>query len=101
MPSYSSRSGGKLLEISDPEETPVSLVRDDEYKDRCFIVVGRSDSPIVRFSVAGGDLDNLVEALRQVEEDIHPSASSEEKTNSVVEHESSDRTIRMPSGSED
>ena len=101
MPSCSSGSGGKLLDISEPEETPVSLVRDDEYKDRCFIVVGRSDSPIVRFSVAGEDLNNLVEALRQVEEDIHPSASLEEKTNGVVEQESSDRTIWMPSGSGD
>ncbi len=101
MPGCSSSSGSKLLDISEPEETPVSLVRDDEYKDRCFIVVGRSDSPIVRFSVAGEDLDNLVEALRQVEEDIHPSASSEEKTKGVVEHESSDRTIWMPSGSGD
>ena len=101
MPSCSSRSGGRLLDISEPKETPVSLVRDDEYKDRCFIVVGRSDSPIVRFSVAGEDLNNLVEALRQVEEDIHPSASSEEKTNGVVEQGYSDRTIWMPSGSGD
>jgi hypothetical protein len=83
MPSRSSRRSNKLLDISKPEETPVSLVRDDEYKDRCFIVVGRSDSPIVRFSIAGEDLDNLVEALRQVEADIRPSASSEEKTNGV------------------
>lgn len=101
MPGCSSRSGGRQLDISESEETPVSLVRDDEYKDRCFIVVGRSDSPIVRFSVAGEDLDNLIEALRQVEEDIHPSVPSEEKTNGVVEQESSDRTIWMPSGSGD
>ena len=74
MPNCSSRIGGKLLDISEPEETPVSLVRDDEYRDRCFIVVGRSDSPIVRFSVASEDLDNLVEALHQVEEEFagHP-----------------------------
>ena len=101
MPGCSSRSGGRQLDISESEETPVSLVRDDEYKDRCFIVVGRSDSPIVRFSVAGEDLDNLIEAFRQVEEDIHPSVPSEEKTNGVVEQESSDRTIWMPSGSGD
>ena len=101
IPSCSSRRGGKLLDISEPEETPVSPVRDDEYRDRCFTVVGRSDSPIVRFSVAGEDLDNLIEALRQVEEDIHPSVPSEEKTNGVVEQESSDRTIWMPSGSGD
>ena len=98
MPSCSSRSSGEL-HISDAEETPVSLVMDDEYKDRCFIVVGRSDSPIVRFSLAGEDLKNLTEALRQVEEDIHPSASSEEKTNDFVEHEFSGITNRMSSGS--
>ena len=83
LPSCSPESSGELLDISGPEETPVSLVRDDEYKDRCFIVVGRSESPIVRLSIAGEDLGNLVEALRQVQDDIHPSASSEKKTNGV------------------
>lgn len=100
MPSRSSRRNGNLG-ISEAEETPVTLVRDDEYGDRCFIVIGRSESPIVRLSVAGEDLDNLVEALRQVEDDIHSSAASEEKTNGVFEKKASNRTALMPADSAD
>jgi hypothetical protein len=74
--STSSQSHGRLM-ISKDEGVPVSLVRDDEYEDRCFIVVGPGDSPIVRLSFAGVDLEDLIEALRQVEQDIPPSQRSE------------------------
>ena len=49
---------------------PVSLVRDDEYEDRCFLIVGPGDSPVVRYSFAGEDLENLIEALRQANQDL-------------------------------
>lgn len=80
----SSRSND-ILSIGAVGETLVSLVMDNEYEDRCFIVVGRSDSPIVRFSIAGEDFTNLVKALCQVREDIRQSADSEE-TSGAVEH---------------
>ena len=63
------------LELGEAEGTPVALVRDDEYPDRGFLIVGPSDAPIVRFAVAGEDWDNLVQALRQVEQDLLQSPS--------------------------
>jgi hypothetical protein len=61
------------LELGDARGAPVALVRDDEYPDRAFLSVGPSDAPIVRFAVAGDDWHNLVQALRQVEQDLLPS----------------------------
>ena len=67
------------LSISKAGGVPVSLVRDDEYEDRYFMVVGPGDSPVVRFTFAGEDLRNLVEALRQAEQDIPQSRLPEEE----------------------
>jgi hypothetical protein len=64
------------LDLGEAHGTPVALVRDDECKDRCFLVVGPDDSPIVRFALAGEDWHNLVQALRQVEQDLIPSPGS-------------------------
>jgi hypothetical protein len=75
----SSRSDDRL-NLTKGDGIPVALVRDDEYEDRYFMVVGPGDSPIVRFTFAGEDLENLVEALRQVEQDIPPSRCSEGNT---------------------
>jgi hypothetical protein len=64
-------AGGKCgLSIGKSPGIPVSLVRDDEYEDRYFIIVGQGDSPVVRYSFAGEDLKDLVEALRQSNQDI-------------------------------
>lgn len=48
----------------------VDLVRDDEYPDRCFIVIGRAPGATVRVALTGNDLADLTEALRQVREDL-------------------------------
>jgi hypothetical protein len=61
------------LDLGEARGTPVALDRDDEYTDRCFLVVGPNDSPIVRLAVAGEDWHNLVQALRQVEQDLFQS----------------------------
>jgi hypothetical protein len=66
----SSARGHGGLRISKDPGIPVSLVRDDEYEDRGFIIVGEGHSPVVRYSFAGEDLENLVEALRQANQDI-------------------------------
>jgi hypothetical protein len=63
------------FDLGEAEGTPVALVRDDEYPDRGFLVIGPSDSPIARFAVAGEDWHNLVQALRQVEQDLPQSPS--------------------------
>ncbi len=54
--------------------TALTLVKDDEYDDRCFLVVGSPENPIARFTIAGPDAGNLAEALRQVEQDIDEEA---------------------------
>jgi hypothetical protein len=64
------------LNLGEAQGAPVSLVRDDEYKDRCFLVVGPNGSPIVRFAVAGDDWHSLVQALHQVEQDLLQSPGS-------------------------
>jgi hypothetical protein len=66
----SSAKGRGGLCMSKCQRIPVSLVRDDEYEDRCFLIVGPDDSPVVRYSFAGEDLENLLEALRQANHDI-------------------------------
>lgn len=50
--------------------TPVTLVRDDEYSDRFFFVMGGDPSPSVRLSIAGKDLAGIIEALRQIQGDL-------------------------------
>lgn len=66
----SSANGQGRLCVSKCQGIPVSLVRDDEYADRCFLIVGPGESPVVRYAFAGEDLENLVEALRLVDQDL-------------------------------
>jgi hypothetical protein len=66
-------AGGKpngSLVISKDKKTPVTLVRDDEYPGRFFLVVGPVASPVVRFVLGDVDAMRMGEALRQVEGDL-------------------------------
>lgn len=58
------------LSIGKDKKVPIILVKDDEYKDRFFLVVGSMASPMVRFVIAGKDVMNIADALRQVQEDL-------------------------------
>lgn len=58
------------LVIGKDKKTPITVVRDEEYDDRFFLLVGSTESPIVRFVIGGTDLIHIVEALRQVTEDL-------------------------------
>ncbi|MGH7225334.1 MAG: hypothetical protein ACRELF_19100 [Gemmataceae bacterium] len=58
------------LVIGKDKKTPITLVKDDEYPDRFFLVVGSTDSPVARFVLAGMDAMKIVAALRQVQEDL-------------------------------
>jgi hypothetical protein len=69
------------LRISKAKTTSVTLIRDDEYADRFFFVVGPIASPIVRLSLMGKDVRDLVRALQQIEQDIGVPAAPEEKRN--------------------
>ena len=58
------------LVIGKDKKMPVTLLRDDEYNDRYFLVVGPTDHPLVRFVIAGADVNNIAKALEQVKEDL-------------------------------
>ncbi len=58
------------LVLSKDINTPVTLIKDDEYRDRFFLVAGQMASPIVRFVLAGVDAAKIADALRQVKEDL-------------------------------
>jgi hypothetical protein len=58
------------LVISKGLNNPVILVRDDEYRDRFFLVVGLMENPLVRFVIAGIDAVDFAAALQQVKEDL-------------------------------
>lgn len=51
-------------------QTSVILIRDDEYKDRYFLVVGQEADVVVRFAISGQDVKDIMEALRQTAEDF-------------------------------
>jgi hypothetical protein len=51
----------------------VSLVRDNEGPPRCFLVIGRSPArSSMRLNIDAADIESLLDALRQVEQDIEP-----------------------------
>ncbi len=58
-----------LLLISKDQQMPVTLIKDDEYADRFFLVVGPTANPMVRFTIAGKDVTDFLEALRQAIDD--------------------------------
>jgi hypothetical protein len=48
----------------------INLVRDDEFSDRYFLVLGPAHGLLVQLTLSGGDLMHLTDALRQVREDL-------------------------------
>jgi hypothetical protein len=68
-PSRAKKSDGSLL-IGSDKRMPVTLIRDDEFADRCFLVFGGESGSIVRYSVAGNDLAKLTEAFRQARDEL-------------------------------
>lgn len=51
------------------QKNPVCLIRDDE--SRYFLVIGKQASPLIRVTITGTDLKQILECLRQVKEDLH------------------------------
>jgi hypothetical protein len=66
-----SRSNAELS-IGENKHAPVRLLRDDEFADRFFLVIGPADAPLVRYALSGVDLKSVVAALEQVVEDLEP-----------------------------
>jgi hypothetical protein len=61
---------GDTLALGTSKSTPVKLVRDDEFSDRYFLVIEPKDGAVVRFTVATHDLAHVIDALRQVKQDM-------------------------------
>jgi hypothetical protein len=55
----------------------VNLVWDDEFVDRCFLIVGVSGKPSLRLTLWGEEIRHLSDALRQVLEDLDDIESSD------------------------
>lgn len=45
---------------------PVHLLRDDEYPDRFFILIGKIGKSVIRFKLSEEDLEHFVHAFRNV-----------------------------------
>lgn len=65
----SSEENGTLV-LSKQRQTSVILVRDDEYTDRYFLVIRQEVDTVMGFTIAGKDLKDIQETLRQAIEDI-------------------------------
>lgn len=65
---FSAENGSLVL--GKHRQTPVILARDDEYKDRYFLVIGEEADVGVRFTITGQDLKDIREALHQASEDF-------------------------------
>jgi hypothetical protein len=59
------------LLVSEPTQLPALVVRDDEFDDRSFVVVGQIDRPTLRCTLTADEMHDILEALRQAESD-HP-----------------------------
>ena len=61
---------GDVLTLSKKKMAAVSLIRDDEFQDRFFLVVGDSSRPTVRLTISDLNLLRIVDALRQVQTEL-------------------------------
>jgi hypothetical protein len=69
-PSSRSRKSNNTLLIGGDKRMPVTLIRDNEYADRFFLMVGTGNGPVVRYVVAGKELVKLIAALRQARDEL-------------------------------
>jgi hypothetical protein len=58
------------LAVGSNRSMRVSLLRDDEFSDRYFLVIEPKSGLVVRFTLAGDDLTHIVDALCQAKEDL-------------------------------
>ncbi len=69
VPAGDSSPPSEITLNSNHDET-ISLARDDEFADRCFLIVETNRKLVMRLTLAGADLSAFVDALRQANEDI-------------------------------
>lgn len=64
----SSKSG--RLKVGCDRQIPVSLVKDDEFSDRIFWIVGTESQPVARFTILAAEISDVVAAMGQAQEDL-------------------------------
>ncbi len=65
-----SKKDDRSLLIGRDKRLPVTVIRDEEYADRCFLVVGTGGGSLVRYSLAGAELAKFTEALRKARNEL-------------------------------
>lgn len=65
---HTARNG--TLAFGTGRSTRVNLVRDDEFRDRYFLVIEPKSGLVVRFTLTNEDLTHVIDALRQAKEDL-------------------------------
>ena len=66
---FSPRPNG-TLNVGRFGRASINLTWDDEFEDRCFLIVGVSGKKSLRFSLAGEQIKHLKSALEQVSRDL-------------------------------
>jgi hypothetical protein len=64
-------TGNGSKRIGGSRAAPVHLLRDEERPEGCFLLVGPSARPCVRFFLSGEDVASLTRALKQAQEDLN------------------------------
>jgi hypothetical protein len=75
-PAPNSKDKTDALRLGTFAGAPVSLIWDDEFADRCFLLVAPSDHACLRLTLGGEDVAHLAEALLQVKADLEDEESS-------------------------
>ena len=73
-PSNGSAKRDDSLVLGGNDRVTVSLVKDDEYDDRLFFVIGPAKGLMVRLVIAGEEVSEIVGASRQVKQDLDDDA---------------------------
>jgi len=69
LQSLQDQGNGEIV-LGTSKKEPVTLVRDDEFRDRYFLIVETESRLLIRVTIAGTDLKSLVSALKQAKEDL-------------------------------
>lgn len=62
----SAAGSGQQSKLGTWNHHPVSLIRDDEFLDRAFLLIGRPNTTPLRFTLQGADLDAIRKLLADV-----------------------------------
>jgi hypothetical protein len=64
------RTPHEVVNVGTWEKHPANLVRDDEFDDRAYLIVGRPRSVPIRLTFVGSSYDGLLAALAEVAQQV-------------------------------